>query len=286
MQAKNKIKLIVIMALIFYSATNLFNLFAQAGQEIPLPANTKELNTETRRLSGSVFDITLYSTSADIAQIKNFYRSRLAELGWQEQKLFDFSNMPGVKVDAALAKNLNQNIAFEKGKEMLTISFIPNKGERGETVFSLAKGTLEPESGLTETDFAPELLATPERDVAPLYPGAKLINLSERAATQVAVYYTADNIAPVASFYREKMGGYGWSLMGETPVKVVDTAHCPNCPQDVKESVKSVGALSQELNFSNKFGDRCKIGLFQVKPEKEKEAAITTIAVNYEENKQ
>lgn len=268
-------------------------------QNIPLPVNTEEVKTETRMMYGSQFNFTYYTSAQDIDSIKGFYRNRLPNLGWKEREIAkELGQVQGLKMDASFNNVLGQNLTFEKGSDMLIVNFMPaGFSKDGKTRFSISKGKIDlskPPS--PDTSFAPELLTKPKKDVAPIYPGASLTNLSEQASSLRATYFTKDDIEQVISFYKTMMPNYGWYLNSEKPIEKIDfgaageydvSKYCPSCPKGATDLAKSMETWLAELNFNNQKGDICNIVLSNVATAQGMPGSLnmTTILVNYEEKK-
>lgn len=260
---------------------------------IPVPPNTKQEKQETRRIAGAEYNFTYYSSQSSLQELKDFYRHRLAAAGWNEQQLgkqIDRAQLPNSGLNADYLKQaLEANLIFQKEKDTLIINFIPEKfSEEGKVKFTVCLGKIE-ESSLTsikETPF-PELVAKPKKDVFAVYPGASLINLNEACASLKANYFTKDDIDKVANFYDAKMADYGWSKESEKPIETsaMQGAPCPTCPK-TSDNMKDFEVLGLQMYFVNAKGDRCTIGIGQVK---QKQAGsdslgnITTIGVDYNE---
>jgi len=266
------------------------------AQFIPIPPNTEKVRQEARRISGSEFDFTYYTSSQEPGELKDFYRNNLANLSWQEKILSkDLGQIPGLQIEPALTSALEQNLIFEKEGAMLIINFLPEgiiKDKK--THFTLAQGKMGSQSTPpTGTISPPELLAKPKKEVAPVYPGAALISLSEPDNALTASYFTQEDINEVSAFYKAKMPDYGWSLVEEKAPERLDMPAvskedivkvCPSCAEKAGISTKNIEAWVAQLSFVNSRQDTCNIILSQVMVPVESADKIktTTILVNYE----
>jgi len=281
-------------------ATNSINAGWWEANSIPVPPGTQEANKETRRISGSEFEFIYYTSTQDIDALKQFYRLRLPQSGWKEKELAkDMGQLQGVQIDTGmLNKTLENNIMFEKEGETLMISFMPaGFSQDGRTKFTVSKGKLSLEKAPSSDDnLIPELLTKPKKEVAPEYPGAKLVSLSEQQSSTQATYMTKDDIEGAISFYKSQMPGYGWSLAGEEPVTKADygdttkydiSQYCPTCPKDTLISPGSISTWTAQLKFSNAKGDGCRVFLSQTQASGKASSALnmTTIVMYYEEAK-
>jgi hypothetical protein len=186
------------------------------------------------------------------------------------------------------------NSIFEKEGETVMINFLPPGAiQDGKTRFTIARGNTEAKKEPKEDDFIPRLSGKPKLDVAPVYPDAALIALSENPGFMRATYFAKDDFEKVSEFYKNKMLDYGWSLTEEKPLKKLDSGNldfsnlCPDCPKDKKtqQAVKPVDMAVSELDFSNKEGDLCIIALTNAGPKQavaDKLKNTTTIMVQYE----
>jgi hypothetical protein len=226
---------------------------------VPLPSGAEEARQETRKIAGSEFIFTYYTSAQDTAAaIKNFYRSRLPNLGWKEKELLnDLEQIPNFQANPSLGNALGQNLMFEKGEDTLIITFMPEGAFRdGKARFTLARGKLDiKKQPVGEESFAPELLAKPKKEVAPTYPGASLINLTEGANFLQAGYFTKDNIETVSAFYKANMPKYGWALKKEGPIqenvlpadKNEIAKYCPECANSAEIEAKTSNALQADM---------------------------------------
>lgn len=254
---------------------------------IPLPAGTEEVFQETRNISGSEFVLKYYASAQDAKGISDFFRSKLPALDWKEKELLkEMRQIPDLKIPDSLKDMLALNSIFEKEGETVMINFLPQGAvQDAKTRFTIARGNTEAKKEPKEDDFIPRLSGKPKLDVAPVYPDAALIALSENSGFMRATYFVKDDIDKVSEFYKNKMLDYGWSLTEEKPLKKLDSGEidlsklCPDCPKDKKtqQAVKPVDMAVSELDFSNKEGDLCIIALTDAGPKD-----TTTIMVQYE----
>ncbi|MDD4907910.1 MAG: hypothetical protein PHJ00_02505 [Candidatus Omnitrophica bacterium] len=262
---------------------------------IPLPSGTEEIFQETRNISGTEFVLKYYTNSQDAKAISDFFRSKLTALDWKEKELLrEMAQIPGLKVPASVEDILASNSIFEKGGETVMINFLPRGAvQDGKTRFTIARGNTEAKKEPGEDDFIPRLSGKPKLDIAPVYPGAALISLSENTGFMRATYFSKDDIDKVGEFYKSKMLNYGWSLAEEKPLKKIDSAGldlssvCPDCPKNekIQQAIKPVDMEVQELNFSNEAGDACIVALGVTGPKEavgDKLKNTTTIMVQYE----
>lgn len=305
MVTKSKIRRMIILAMLML-IVNTGALYAAwwTAKDIPVPPSAEEVKQQAKRIGGFDFKFTYYISSQDQKSIKDFYLRELPNLGWQERPI-------GEKLsdDAAAYKNrrsgdsifFENNLVFEKDNVMLTVTFLPKGGpDDGKTKFSVSQGKLELKGGqpLSKKGYIPELLDKPKKNVVPTYPGATLANLLEKENYLRATYVTEGQIEDVASFYREHMPDYGWSLVNEIPVGKVDFnsaykyAEEQSCPECSKKTLISKSATPEvwfmELAFSNAKKDNCKIGLFGnvIQVDSAKPALnFTNIRIEYEKNK-
>ncbi|MDD5691715.1 MAG: hypothetical protein PHP10_00900 [Candidatus Omnitrophica bacterium] len=262
---------------------------------IPLPSGTEEVFQETRNISGTEFVLKYYTNSQDAKVISDFFRSKLTALDWKEKELLkEMAQIPGLKVPASVEDMLASNSIFEKGEETVMINFLPRGAvQDGKTRFTVARGNTEAQKKPEEDDFIPRLSGKPKLDIAPVYPGAALISLSENTGFMRATYFSKDDIDKVGEFYKSKMLNYGWSLAEEKPLQKLDSGEvdlsslCPDCPKDknIQQAIKPVDMEVQELNFSNEAGDVCIVALGVTGPKEgvgDKLKNTTTIMVQYE----
>lgn len=254
-----------------------------AREFFPTPTGTQETKQEVRKMMGSEFNLSYYTSILGIEEIKSFYRANLPALGWEEKGLLDdFMQVETLQNNAQLKQVLEKTLVFEKDKEVLIVNFIPTK-PGSQTQFSLSRGELADISEGAQPDaqpfMVPELVAKPKKNVAPRYPGASLTFLSEPQGAQRAVYVTGDDMQAVAAFFKEKMPGYGWQFQREEPaVKVESGAKSTSIPVETWVS---------RLKFSKQGQEECEIVLSYIKTTDKlpKDLAATTIVVNYEKKR-
>ncbi|MDD5408927.1 MAG: hypothetical protein PHC71_02420 [Candidatus Omnitrophica bacterium] len=264
--------------------------------EVPLPRGTEEVFQETRNISGTEFVLKHYASSQDAKEISDFFRSKLSALDWKEKELLkDMEKIPNLKIPDSLKDAMALNSIFEKEGETIIINFLPKEAvQDGKVRFTIARGKIEEKKKpVAQDDFIPRLSGKPKIDIAPVYPDAALISLSENPGFMQATYFSKDEIEKVGEFYKDKMLNYGWSLTEEKPLKKLTSGEvdlsklCPDCPKDkkIQESVKPVDMVLTELDFSNQGGDRCIIALTDAGPKEAAEGVLkntTTILVQYE----
>lgn len=290
----------VLSIVILACAINTLNAAWWDKKDIPLPAGAEEARQETRRIGGSELTFTYYTTARENPDsIRSFYRLRLPDLGWKEKELAkDLQQVPNMQVNPALKSALEQNLMFEKGTDLLIINFMPEGAfNDAKTRFAIARGTMDLNKAPTdEKKLMPELLTKPKKEVAPVYPDAKLVNLSEDDKSSQASYYTKDDIDGVSKFYKEKMPSLGWGLTEEKPVKeAVDTAnnldlakYCPDCPKDTNLNPASIKTKITGLDFSNNKGEACSIVISNQSSAQVQGSpfgSMTIILVSYESKK-
>lgn len=259
---------------------------------LPVPADTKEVKKETRKIGEQELFFTYYVSNQEVGQIKNFYRKRLVLAGWTEKDLMQNLNQvqaPGLDKES-MRKILETNLFFENDTDTLILNFIPAQfSQNGQTRFTVCQSK-KVSSLQVSPDMVPVpgLVERPKKNVAPVYPDASLINLAEDSRSLRATYFSKDDIEPVISFYKNKMFEYGWDLIKEAPLKKTDAASCPSCQKIPGAAAKSSEVWMAEMEFSNQRGDTCRIGLsevitaFEAMPEP---MNITTISVIYDEKK-
>ncbi|MDP2941652.1 MAG: hypothetical protein Q8N85_05335 [Candidatus Omnitrophota bacterium] len=296
MYKRNNFLLATIFAALFFS----LQAFAE---EAPLPASAELVKQERRRIAGMEMEFSYYTSAQDAQAIKSFYRGQLAKLGWKENApLAGLRQVEGVTVDASLKERLEANLIFQKGDLMLVINFLPAELARGQkTRFTLCQTQMDLSKVMSlaqaggQTGF-PELLNKPQKEVAPVYPDASLITLSEDADSLRLVYYSRDSIAQAAVFYKEQMPSYGWELTDEQPVRKANSeelglqaaANCPTCPGYNSALAKKMEMLYGEFEFRNAAQDRCKIAVSNMQANINNQnlaSGITTIIVDYAKKK-
>jgi hypothetical protein len=275
-------------------------IFAQvAAEALPVPMNTEEENRQQRRVGEVYIETVFYKSDSSVREVGDFYRVRLPYLGWQEQNFSGLKDS-GIKLDPSVINVLKDNLFFEKGQETIVITFMPDRSSlKGTTLYTLSKIVKKPEETPESAEgFSFELLNKPQKDVAPVYPGASLVNLNEKPGLQEATYFTKDDLGAADSFYKTKMPGYGWFIIEETPVEKVEmggnsnkrSEYCPRCPKAPEGEFGATEMVTKKLIFSNQNQDKCSVVLSRVKMGDALTAAgvianFTTILVIYAEKK-
>lgn len=267
-----KILKIAILAL----ALNCNLAYAEWGvQSIPVLPDAKEEMKQNRTMAGLEFVFTFYSSNSNSSSIKDFYRNRLPPLGWKENDLLkNLGSLPGIKIPEQAAGMLEQNLVFEKDKEKLIITFLPsNVYKDTKTRFTIARGSMDLEKVNPENNLIPKIGDKPKKEIAPVYPGASLMALSEDVNFQQAQYAVEDDINKVIDFYKAKMPNYAWILAKEFPIqrttydkqKIDFSKYSPDCPV-ITDSTKMPQGEKAELIFSKNNGETCKIVFFRMIP--------------------
>jgi len=265
------------------------------GNTIPLPSGAEEVFQETRNISGTEFVFKYYTSAQGAKEIGDFFRSKLPALDWKEKELLkEIKKIPNLKVPGPVENILALNSIFEKAGETIIINFLPQgAASDGKTRFTIARGKKKTTKEPGKDDFIPRLSGKPKLDIAPVYPDAALMTLSENASFMRVTYFSKDDMGKVGEFYKNKMLDYGWSLTEEKPLKKLDSGRvdlsevCPDCPKDkkIQQAIKPAQMVVREFDFSNKNGDRCIVALAIAGSKQEigdKLKNATTIMVQYE----
>lgn len=265
-----------------------------AAEGIPAPANTQEVRRERRAIAGSEFTTIQYESNLNAEQVSRFYRKALPDDGWQENDILaSIEKIPGVKLEEETKKSLKEDLHFEKSGEILTVIFTGAKpGGNKKTGYAISYGRLPaPGQGGNEMDFIPRLLDKPQKEPAPVYPGAALISFTEGENFLRAAYAGQDDMETVEKFYRKNMPQYGWTIKDESALADVTAPTeediLKSCPSCAKKGIKVPNMDMQEksLVFIGEQGELCRIGLFAVHisgTEQLAAKAFTNIMVDYE----
>lgn len=296
---RNKVT-VIILTVLFLTAIKINSLPAAWWQfnDIPVPANTEEVKKEKRELRGAELEVKYYLSSLSLEEVKNFYKQKLAAGGWTENELKkQVQSIPGTKeAMPSLNSMMDNNVMYMKDNETFILTFVPAGFlQDNRTRYTISKGNMAPKPGAeSSADYISKLQAKPKKDVAPVYPGASLISLSEQEYSSRQTYFTKDDIDTVSAFFKEKMPGYGWWLVKEAPFKKLEysgmdiSQYCPSCAKNNASSDKPVEVWNGALDFSNKHGDVCRVVLSDVSPVKKSlyATSMTTILIGYDEKKE
>lgn len=273
------------------------------GQVNPTPRDTEQVKTEKRKIGGSEMDFSYYTSSLSPDQVKEFYQNLLSREGWVEREVAkELDKIPGVeeKNKAGLVDILNHNLMFEKNGELIIINFVPSGSvEDNKTRFTISRGGVDFQASgstpLQESNFLPELMTKPKKQVAPVYPGSTLISLNEKGNIFKAVYMSRDDTEQIISFFKENMTQQGWDLVDEKPMKLVDTGgvdkeafkkSCPACAAKGALGDNSIEIYFGELDFTNNKQDSCRIGFSKTTSKQDISGGVlgfTSIMVDYVE---
>ncbi|MDD5431580.1 MAG: hypothetical protein PHO70_01115 [Candidatus Omnitrophica bacterium] len=307
MLLKARYKIISFLAALFI-LSNLGTCFSAwwDNSYIPAPPETEQLRTQTKVFSGTEFKFTYYTSTQDEKSIKDFYKRELINLGWKEKQILDGlmgDKKEEIKEGSTLDLFFDNNLIYEKDGKMLTVTFLPKEvRQQGRVDYSISIGKPDFEKFKVSPQASPipKLMAKPQKNVAPVYPGAVLVSLSEKAEYLKAVYYTQDDIEKVMDYYKGKMPSSGWSLVDEVPItktdyskateKLWDLESCPTCQQGKIGFSQIMGEVwFGELSYANQKSDTCKVGFINnAKAEGGKQGYLpgfTAIRVDYEKKK-
>lgn len=257
--------LFIILSLVFsgVSFAGWDDLLKNKNSEIVLPPYTSKVSVSKTNVMGQDFGVNIYSSSSlSFDEIKGFYLRELKKSGWEE-----------VKTGQELQASKVDTLIFKKDKFMTSITYMPTSVEGKETRFTIGQGELP--------DF--EKLSLPAEkniDFAPVYPGSKQFSYSDDTRGVNVGYLSEGNIDQIVEFYKRGMSGYGWSLVGETPVQQVQSsidisefaekikASCPECPKDSMAKIPAITSpesWNADLEFDNEAGDGCKVIFTRIK---------------------
>lgn len=247
---------------------------------IDVPPQTTEKKKDTKTVAGRDAVYTYYESSLGVSNLKDFYRKRLPRQGWKER---DFqsqikSQLPDNSIDKRYDVFLDNNLLFDKGGKELIISFVPS-GMRtgGKTMFVVAETTVKED---TYDQYIPKSTLAPKKNIAPVYPGAYMVQLDEDEDSMRGAYFTKDDADKVIAFFKSEMGKYDWSLVSEKPFSKMDTG--------AAESYGLKALFLAELNFTNSAADTCRIEVSKSEFKEEQitqDLKITNIRVVYDKKK-
>lgn len=305
----SKIKILKTLLLAVFCAGLCLNTLYAAWWEsdaIPVPPDTRKFNEETRDAAGMKISTVYYESRLSAEEIKDFYLQELGRLDWRQSAMYRYIlNSQEAAQMPQTAGFLAGNLVFEKGEEMLLVNLLPQEAS-GEQITRFTLSQWQNKFPAERRTAMPELLKKPKKEVAPVYPGAYLVSLSESEASLRARYMSEGaSVEDIAEFYKQKMSGLGWFLESEEPVQKVDMEgykkiisgqkeDCPTCPKREKTAPAQPVILNQidffagQMTFSDAKGDICQIVLSRhslpakaaVGPE------MTIISVRYEKKTQ
>ncbi len=258
----------ILVNLFLLVALSVTIVFAQGQKEevLPLPNNTREIKREG--------PIVYYRTTESSKEIRDFYIRRLPILGWEALHVSE------------------QNLIFEKDQEILSLVFLlADLAQDSHTQFVLARSKKEASKNIEGKASAPpkdfsevypslQIPQQPKEEVAPVYPGASLVGLSEEGQEIRMTYITNAPVEDVSSFYEKEMSDYGWNLTNQPELETLSQR------SKVKDS--HVGQWTTELNFLRQDQAHCRIFISDIVlgDEPPFSSDMTTIIVNYDTAKE
>jgi hypothetical protein len=282
------------------SAVLMFLSGLVCAEDLPVPEGARQDKAERRLIAGSEFTLYFYSVAQPLERLKEFYRENLPALGWKENPgRADWGRIKGVKADSRIEQVARENLFFDRAEgEILIINFLP-AGKDKVARFSITTGKLDlsiPPSEKSEPPFS-VLLTKPEKEVAPVYPGASLVNLDQAKDFQRAIYVANQPIEQIGEYYRGNMPSYGWELKEERPLHKMERAElpagaiekaCPSCAKNGLPLGSLPDTLVEQLVYANEKGDTCKIILSTTlfKNELQEKIEFTSIMVDYAQKKE
>lgn len=267
-----KAGLMIATALIFLMAVNLSYAAWLDFGSLPLPTKTEKIKEEKRLVGGTEYTFNFYASSLDTDALKDFYRTKLTALGWQERNFrADLENLKATAMvkPEAFNKVLEHNLIFSKEDKKIVVNFLPEGAtltQDKRTKFSVCVGSGSvPKEG--QKSSVPELLTKPKREVAPVYPQARLVSAMEDERISRLAYFSRDNTEKIVRFYKDKMPALGWSLVEEKPIEEIsnkEMAPKKDCPSCVQKSPMPMKVLIHKLTFMNAKRDTCNIVLTKI----------------------
>lgn len=275
----------LVFVIIFFGLNSLFAFWGDnAG--LPLPIGSQEEQVTQKSDTGSLFTMTFYSVMQDTGAVKDFYRRRMPQQGWQE---IDPAGVPGLDQMRALMQDC---VIFGKGNDLAAVIISPSTSNDGITHFAVGTNKAAA-AAATDENTPPQLVAKDNEDLVPVYPRATLTASSKSGNSKQLTYQTSDSLEEVIDFYKEQMPGEGWVLGQEEPLQEVTFDNsdpdslanlCPNCPQKINDIVGAMNSWGAALDFS-RGKEQCTIGLSKVKSGEGAPMSfnMSTIVVNYED---
>lgn len=277
-EQKQFFKLIIVTIALWVAAANTpVSAASRDTQKALLPPDAEVVTKEQRKMQGSAFDFTFFTTNLGPGSVKDFYRQRLASSGWKEKDpMKDASALPGFQIPPELAGLMGNNVIFEKGEQKIIINILPaGYSPDNKTRCIYASGKHDFEKKASDDDFVPSLMRKPKKEVAPVYPGASLIELSEEKDSMKATYFVPTDIETALTFYQINMGDFGWTLTEEAPLNTREfpeyelSTVCPTCPKDMKADLSGYKSKYAVLGFKTDKAETCRIVFSSVVNDKE-----------------
>ena len=290
-------KLVTAFLIILFTQTGMHSAFPEwETDRTPVFPSAAEETRYNKKMHNSEFKFVNYVSNSSPKEIKDYYRHSLLALGWEEKNLFaGLLSESDLKSDRSLAILQESEIVFQKGQDTIAILLMPRVSAGAQTRFSVGRGKRSPIKKFPSPESIQEELGIGfQQDIAPLYPGASLINSEGNKDSFKASYVCEADAAEVYQFYNEKMDQYGWGNVREQPLHKIEfnefmnnissTSECPEC--QVKGAAgSSVEAKSGKLEFNDRRSNACTVTVSTIITKEEgKEMPLTVIiiALNHE----
>ncbi|MDD5653578.1 MAG: hypothetical protein PHT31_05415 [Candidatus Omnitrophica bacterium] len=241
-----------------------------------MPVHTQKIKENNYTFENAEFDVVYYSTTLDVQKISDFYRDKLAKLGWQQRSLTERLNeIEGLPEVPDLAGLMGDSLIFRKGYDTIVIRFI-SQGEK-ETKYILGRNKL-----FLKKNIPMDIASLPRENLVmkhnniPQYPDAELINLKEGADFFDATCSSKDDPMVIAKFYKNNLLSSGWKLSQEK---------LPNRAYPAKENNFYNGLQLGMLEFHKSEGEHCRIHIIHHIFNQDvavSQSDITYITISYE----
>lgn len=226
----------------------------------------KRIKQEEVTFNNNPIQVTVYSSTASLEEITEFYKTRLITFGWS--------------FTSEIERQGEKTLIFSKGLNFANITIQPAQ-ENG--LLIITQGTLRggskgeafcPECEKKQAKDFDEILSSdsPGRDLqfVPRYPEAvRVSNIERENGKKVSLaYFSKDSVEQVADFYQQNMGNYYWKLENEIDFQ--------DLPEEVSEKM-NVEIRGKTLVFKSATAS-CIISIIE-----ERQIKGTIIGVNYNE---
>lgn len=169
---------------------------------VPIPWGAKLIRDDIAVSGiGEESKIASYETKASKQELFNYYLKEMPNQGY------------------SLFMNGEQNLVFNKGKELVIVVVPSSQG--GKTNFMVSTASMPSASDMANS-YGEEINCEPIPSV-PAYPGARCMNSTrlKSGGSRSAAYSTEDSANAVLNFYRSQMPRYDWRLEKEINLEEV-----------------------------------------------------------------
>jgi len=199
---------VVLGAVLFFSLVYAGN---DLNFEVPVPENSKLLDSKQLRLGSRQIDTKLYESQETVAAAVKYYKDFFRQQDFKE--IFD-------QIDTKTSRRL---LRYKKDAQVVSFSFTLKDARTQIVVAKYLQGAGELSPEETKPSVKDSIFAFPDSDVEGVdipnvprpSPSVRLMS-QKMDSTETVMYTTPLDIASVVDFYRQRMPDYGWEILSQT----------------------------------------------------------------------